>query len=164
LTKGGARLLSERFQHVEEHIDDQMIKMEVNLDDMPGEWLGHLMDKLFEIGANDVYYTHIYMKKNRPAILLQVLFDQSLVEVMKATIFSETTTFGIRYYPIDVHRLARRFYTVQTIWGDVRIKQGLHQGTVIQNSPEYEDCLKISEKYKIPLKDVYYHVWKCLYK
>ncbi len=60
----------------QEHTDDQMIKVEVNLDDTPGEWLGYVMDKLFEAGANDVYYTPIYMKKNRPAVQLQLLCSQ----------------------------------------------------------------------------------------
>lgn len=46
-----------------EHLDEQMVKMEVNLDDISGEWLGHVMDLLFESGANDVFYTPIYMKK-----------------------------------------------------------------------------------------------------
>ena len=49
--------------HNNEHIDDEMIKIEVNLDDIPGEWLGYVMDLLFEAGANDVFYTPIYMKK-----------------------------------------------------------------------------------------------------
>ena len=55
------------------HIDQEMFKMEVNLDDISGEILGYLMDLLIESGANDVYYTSIYMKKNRPGILLQLL-------------------------------------------------------------------------------------------
>ena len=59
-----------------EHIDHEMFKMEVNLDDISGEILGYLMDLLIESGANDVYYTSIYMKKNRPGILLQLLCSQ----------------------------------------------------------------------------------------
>lgn len=47
----------------QEHLDDQMVKMEVNLDDISGEWLGYVMNLLFESGANDVYYTPIFMKK-----------------------------------------------------------------------------------------------------
>src|SRR5690625_7797666 len=91
-----------------EHIDEEMIKIEVNLDDISGEWLGYVMDKLFEAGANDVYYSAIYMKKNRPGILLQLLCSRENIE---------TTTLGIRYYPLTVHRMERRFINVQTEWG-----------------------------------------------
>jgi uncharacterized protein (DUF111 family) len=55
-----------------EHLDDQMIKMEVNLDNIPGEWLGYVMDQLFEAGANDVFYTPIYMKKKQTRYLASV--------------------------------------------------------------------------------------------
>jgi hypothetical protein len=63
------------MQHGQEHTDHDMIKIEVNLDDIPGEWLGHVMDLLFQSGANDVFYIPIYMKKNRPGTMLQVLCE-----------------------------------------------------------------------------------------
>ena len=69
-----------------EHIDHEMLKMEVNLDDISGEVLGYLMDLLIESGANDVYYTSIYMKKNRPGTLLQLLCSQENLEKMKRDI------------------------------------------------------------------------------
>ena len=71
-----------------EHIDSEMIKLEVNLDNMSGEWLGYVMDLLFDAGANDVYYTPIYMKKNRPAVLLQLLCSKSKIYTMKEILFS----------------------------------------------------------------------------
>src|SRR3954453_7740393 len=83
-----------------EHIDDQMVKMEVNLDNIPGEWLGYVMDLLFDAGANDVFYTPIYMKKNRPGILLQLLCSLENAAKMKEILFRETTTLGVRYYPL----------------------------------------------------------------
>src|SRR5690625_5131298 len=90
-----------------EHIDDEMLKMEVNLDDISGEILGYLMDLLIESGANDVYYTPIFMKKNRPGILLQLLCSREKIDHMKRILFTETTTLGIRYYPLTVHRAER---------------------------------------------------------
>ncbi len=143
-----------------EHIDNQMIKMEVNLDDIPGEWLGHVMDVLFEAGANDVFYTPIYMKKNRPGILLQLLCPAKSVEKMKNILLKETTTLGIRYYPLTVHRMERRFIQVQTEWGPVTIKQGISNGKVFQSSPEFEECKAISKRYDIPLKKIYQQIWK----
>lgn len=147
-----------------EHIDDGMIKLEVNIDNMSGEWLGYVMDLLFEAGANDVYYTPIYMKKNRPAVLLQLLCSKQKLDKMKEILFTETTTLGLRYYPLTVHRLQRTFTEVVTKWGKVTVKEGIFEGEAIQRSPEYEDCRKIAENNSIPLKKVYEEVWKVLNK
>ncbi|MFD1779524.1 nickel insertion protein [Fredinandcohnia salidurans] len=143
-----------------EHIDSEMIKLEVNLDNMSGEWLGYVMDLLFHAGANDVYYTPIYMKKNRPAVLLQLLCSKSKLDKMKDILFSETTTLGVRYYPLSVHRLERTFTEVITKWGKVTVKEGIFEGESVQKSPEYEDCRRIAEENGIPLKKVYEEVWK----
>ncbi|MFD1606160.1 nickel insertion protein [Oceanobacillus luteolus] len=146
----------------EEHIDREMFKMEVNLDDTSGEWLGYVMDRLFEAGANDVIYSPIYMKKNRPGVLLQLLCSADKLEDMKEILLAETTTLGIRYYPITVHRMERRFIKVETEWGPITVKQGVKDGQVFQSSPEYEECRKIAEEHGIPLKQVYAAVWKQL--
>jgi len=143
-----------------DHIDDQMVKVEVNLDDMPGEWLGYIMDLLFEAGANDVFYTPIYMKKNRPGILLQLLCSKRKLEEMEKILFSETTTLGVRYYPLTVHRLERTFQKVSTQWGDITVKEGYYNGQIVQRAPEYEECKTIAKKFNVPLKKVYHHVWK----
>jgi uncharacterized protein (DUF111 family) len=143
-----------------EHIDDQMVKMEVNLDDVSGEWLGHVMDLLFDHGANDVFYTPIYMKKNRPAVLLQLLCSQTAIPKMEEILFKETTTLGVRYYPLTVHRLERQYKTVFTEWGAVSVKEGIYGGQVVQRSPEFEECKKIAKLHQVPLKKVYEQVWK----
>ncbi|WP_087975085.1 nickel insertion protein [Oceanobacillus rekensis] len=143
-----------------EHIDDQMVKMEVNLDDISGEWLGYVMDVLFDAGANDVFYTPIYMKKNRPGILLQLLCRKEAINQMKDILLKETTTLGIRYYPLTVHRMERKFTHVETKWGPVTVKQGISGDNVFQSSPEYEECRKIAKKYDVPLKKVYEEVWR----
>ncbi|MGM0876381.1 MAG: nickel insertion protein [Bacillota bacterium] len=143
-----------------EHIDDEMVKMEVNLDDVSGEWLGYVMDLLFEAGANDVFYTPIYMKKNRPGILLQLLTSRHKLDKMKEILFKETTTLGVRYYPLTVHRLERKFKGVSTEWGTVTVKIGFYEGQVVQRAPEYEECKEIARLHKVPLKKVYEQVWK----
>lgn len=145
--------------HNNEHLDDGMIKMEVNLDDVSGEWLGYVMELLFEAGANDVFYTPIFMKKNRPGVLLQLLTSQHKVDKMKEILFKETTTLGVRYYPLTVHRLQRKFRSVETTWGPVTVKEGYFEGKLVQRAPEYEECKKIAEINHIPLKRVYEHVW-----
>lgn len=143
-----------------EHLDDQMVKMEVNLDDISGEWLGYVMDLLFEAEANDVFYTPIYMKKNRPGVLLQLLCSRKNINKMKEILLKETTTLGIRYYPLTVFRVERTFSSVSTEWGPVTVKEGIYDGEVIQRSPEFEECKKIAKTHKVPLKKVYEQVWK----
>ncbi|MED1203049.1 nickel insertion protein [Heyndrickxia acidicola] len=145
-----------------EHLDGHMLKMEVNLDDIPGEWLGFVMDLLLDAGANDVFYTPIYMKKNRPGVLLQMLCSIEKVNEMKEILFRETTTLGIRYYPITVHRLERVRREIITEWGTVRVKEGIHNGQLVQTAPEYEDCKLIAKNHQVPLKKVYEQVWKVL--
>lgn len=144
----------------DEHIDDQMLKIEVNLDDISGEWLGYVMDLLFEAGANDVFYTPIYMKKNRPGVLLQLLCHREKLFKIKEILLKETTTLGIRYYPLTVYRVERRFTSITTEWGPITVKEGLYDGKVIQRAPEFEECKKIAKSHRVPLKRVYEHVWK----
>jgi len=139
-----------------------MVKIEVNLDDISGEWLGYVMDLLFEAGANDVFYSPIYMKKNRPGVLLQLLCSISSMGAMKEIILRETTTLGIRYYPLTVHRMERTFIKVATEWGPITVKQGLKNGKIFQSSPEYEECKEIADTYGVPLKQVYQAIWKAL--
>lgn len=146
--------------HNNEHIDDEMIKMEVNLDDVSGEWLGYVMDLLFDAGANDVFYTPIYMKKNRPGVLLQLLSSRHKLDKMKEILFKETTTLGVRYYPLTVHRLERKFKIIETEWGPVTVKEGYHAGDLVQRAPEYEECKEIAKQHNVPLKQVYEQVWK----
>jgi pyridinium-3,5-bisthiocarboxylic acid mononucleotide nickel chelatase len=145
-----------------EHLDDGMYKMEVNLDDIPGEWLGNVMDLLFEAGANDVFYTPIYMKKNRPGVLLQLLCSAQKIDKVKEILFKETTTLGVRYYPLTVHRLERNFTKVETEWGAVTVKEGIFKGQVVQRAPEFEECKNISREHQVPLKKVYEQVWRNL--
>ncbi|WP_188206884.1 nickel insertion protein [Alkalibacillus aidingensis] len=150
------------FNHREEHIDNGMMKLEVNLDDTPGEWLGYLMDLLFDKGANDVYYTPIYMKKNRPAVKVEVLYDQKVHEDITDIIFKETTTLGVRFYPLSVHRLERKFQKIMTKWGEVTVKKGLKNGEVVKSSPEFDECKAIAQKHQVPLKTVYQEVMRAV--
>ncbi len=109
---------------------------------------------------NDVFYTRINMKKNRPGILLQLLCSQDILNQVKEILLKETTTLGIRYYPISVHRMERKFIKVETVWGPITVKLGISEGEDFQSSPEYNECKKIAELHSIPLKEVYMAVWK----
>src|SRR5699024_9600337 len=158
----GGIYMTQHYPPNKEHVDEDMFKLEVNLDDISGEWLGFVMDRLFEAGANDVFYTPIYMKKNRPGVLLQLLCAKKDLDKMKEILLQETTTLGIRYDTRMVRRCVRKFIDVEAEWGTVTVKQGVAEGEVFQNSPEYEDCKRLAEKHQIPLKKVYEAVWRKL--
>lgn len=143
------------WNHTDEHIDDGMAMMQVNLDDMSPEYCDYVMDLLFEAGAHDVYWIPIMMKKNRSGLMLNVLYDQKDRSKMEEILFKETTTLGVRYWPVSCHRLGRKFVEVDTPWGKVRVKEGVYQGDVVQYAPEYEECRSLAREAGIPLKKVY---------
>ncbi len=122
---------------------------------MNPEYCSYVMDLLFEQGANDVCWIPIIMKKGRPGLQLQVLADQSLLSELEAIIFRETTTLGLRYIPATVHRLARTFVKVSTMWGDMTVKAGHHAGKLVQYAPEFKECEQAARAYNVPLKQVY---------
>lgn len=142
-------------QHGEEHIDEGMLLLQANLDDCTPEWLAYCMERLFASGANDVSVIPLTMKKGRQGSMLQILCYQSQLDALKTILFEETTTFGIRYFPVAVHRLGRRMVTVKTRFGEVEVKLGYHHGKRVQISPEYEACAKRAREAGVPLGKVY---------
>jgi uncharacterized protein (DUF111 family) len=143
------------FNHGEEHVDDTMMLIQANIDDMNPEYTSYITDRLFEIGANDVYWIPIIMKKGRPGLMLNVLVQEERIDLMENVIFSETTTLGIRYIRASCHRLGRQFIPIDTPWGQVRVKAGYYQGRIIQYAPEFKECEAIAREKNIPLKQVY---------
>jgi uncharacterized protein (DUF111 family) len=146
------------FDHREEHVDENMLLVQANIDDMNPEWTSYITDKLFAIGANDVYWIPIIMKKGRPGIMLNVLIEETILGAIEAVIFSETTTLGIRYLHASCHRLAREFHSVETQWGPLSVKVGFHQGKFVQYAPEFKECEEIAKRHQVPLKIVYEEV------
>ena len=133
----------------------QMKVIETNIDDMNPEFYEHIMDQLFGVGAVDVFLTPIYMKKNRPGTLLSVLTSNDHCQAAIQTILTETSTFGVRYYDVERSILNRSEKYVKTTFGKIRVKIGSINGSVLQISPEYNDCKKIATRKKIPVKTVY---------
>jgi len=128
--------------------------LEANLDDLNPQVFGYVLDRLFEAGALDAFAVPIQMKKNRPGTLLTVLCDAEPAPKLTDIIFHETTTLGVRRREDSRQCLARRWETVRTPWGDIRIKIASMNGTVTNFSPEYEDCRKIASANRVPLKTV----------
>src|SRR5262249_33602761 len=104
---------------------DQVWLLETNLDDTTAEVVGYCYDLLLAAGALDVFTTPIFMKKNRPGVLLSVLAPREAVPALEEILFRETTTLGVRRYPVSRHKLHRRARTVTTPGGPVQGKLGL---------------------------------------
>ncbi len=134
---------------------DQVWVLETNLDDISGEVIGHCTNLLAEAGALDVYTTAIQMKKNRPGVMLSVLCQSADVAKMEKILFRETTTLGVRRWPVSRHKLERRPHDVETAWGTIQGKLATLGDGTISFSPEYESCRRVAAEKNVPLKDVY---------
>jgi len=128
--------------------------LEANLDDMNPQVFGYVMERLLEEGALDVFGVPVQMKKSRPGTLLAVLCRPEDAVRLTQLIFTETSTLGVRQRLEQRQTLARRWVTVATQWGDVRIKVASLNGTVSHYAPEYEDCRRIASEQRMPLKEV----------
>jgi uncharacterized protein (TIGR00299 family) protein len=131
------------------------VLLETNIDDMPGEVFGYLMDRLFEAGALDVFYTPIFMKKNRPAVQVSVIASANRRADLERLLLTETTTFGVRCLPIDRVKSERRHETVETPYGPVRRKRKEWQGELLDAVPEYDDCARLARERGVPFRTVY---------
>jgi len=134
---------------------DQVWALQTNLDDISGELVGHCTTLLAEAGALDVYTTAIQMKKNRPGITLSVLCLAADVAKMENLLFRETTTLGVRRWPVQRHTLKRRPHSVETSWGPVEGKLAFLADGPPRFSPEYESCRHVAGEHNVPLAKVY---------
>jgi uncharacterized protein (TIGR00299 family) protein len=128
--------------------------LEANLDDLNPQVFGYVMDRLLEEGALDVFGVPVQMKKSRPGTLLTVLCQPADAAKLTQMIFAETSTLGVRRRDEQRQVLARRWVSVKTQWGDVRVKIASMNGTVTNYAPEYEDCRRIASEHHVPLKEV----------
>jgi len=128
--------------------------IEANIDDLNAQVFGYLMEKALSAGALDVFYTPVQMKKNRPGVLLTLLCNPPDRERMCDLIFGETTTLGVRYRNEQREILTREFVTVETEYGQIRVKVSrARDGRVMNASPEFEDCRVAAEKSGVGLRD-----------
>jgi uncharacterized protein (TIGR00299 family) protein len=134
--------------------NDIITVLEANLDDLSPQVLAYAMERLLAEGALDVFSVPVQMKKSRPGALLTVLAKMEDANRLTKLIFAETTTLGVRRREEQRQTLSRRWETVDTTWGSVRIKIAGMNGSISNYAPEYEDCRALAEAHHIPLKEV----------
>ena len=131
------------------------------MDDVTGEQLGAAMASFFERGALDVWFTPMTMKKQRPAVQLGVLARPKDREAFLKSIFTETGTFGVREFAVTRYSLERRWETVETKFGPIRVKIGTFGGSDVQFAPEFEDCQAAAQKASVPVSEVFREALAC---
>jgi len=139
----------------------KLLVLEANIDDMNPQWYEPLMENLFEAGALDVTLIPSLMKKNRPAVVLQILTEPRLKNKLLEMMFQHSTTLGVRSYFVERFELRREIKKVKTPYGVVAVKVARDAtGQVINVAPEYESCLELARKNKVSVKIVHAAVLK----
>jgi uncharacterized protein (TIGR00299 family) protein len=134
---------------------EEMLLIETNIDDMNPQYFDHVMERLFGAGARDVFLTPIQMKKNRPATLLSVICEPARLDPLTQVILQETTSIGIRYYPVSRLILKRETRKVKTRYGDVTVKIVEQPDGTKRATPEYDDLKRIATAKHVPLKTIH---------
>lgn len=145
-------MVGEREKGLEE---EPLHVLETQIDDMNPQFYDHIMERLHLAGALDVFLTPVIMKKGRPGILVTVLGEEDKLQKLTKTLLTETTTLGVRRYPVQRQELSRVIQTVKTPYGPVRVKVSSFKGKAVQRTPEYEDLRILSKKAGLPLKQVW---------
>jgi uncharacterized protein (TIGR00299 family) protein len=147
------RLLLCREEPAWQH--DEMMVLAANIDDMNPELYDYVFHRLFAAGARDVFLSPVQMKKNRPGTLLQIIAEPWVAEKLAEIVFHETSTIGIRYYPVRRLLLKRSASHVKTKFGPVQVKIIEEPDGTKRATPEYEDLRRIAAVKKVPLKVLY---------
>lgn len=134
---------------------EEALLIEANIDDMNPEFYDHLITAFLAAGAMDVFLKPIQMKKNRPAVTLCVLAHPEQLPDFYRKIFDETTSLGVRVYPVTKYMLPFEIVSFASSLGAARIKIARQSGRICNIAPEYEDCRRIALEKKMPLKEVF---------
>ena len=133
--------------------------IETNIDDMSSEVVGlEFQKQLLENGALDFYYTQVIMKKGRPGLLVSVLAIEKNVPAISDFILENTTSIGLRYYPVSRNILKRDIREVNTSLGKVKVKEAILPSGKKRLSPEYDSCALIAKEKQIPIAQVFTQV------
>jgi uncharacterized protein (TIGR00299 family) protein len=133
---------------------ERVVMLTCEIDDMNPQIFGVLMDRLYEAGAVEVFFSPVQMKKNRPGTLVSVIGRPSRRPALADVLFAETTTIGVRVQEIERECLEREMRAVATPLGPVRFKIARRGGAVVNASPEFDDCVALATAHALPVKDV----------
>ena len=138
--------------------EEGLVLLETNIDDMTPQLFGYVQERLLSLGALDVWFTPIQMKKNRPGVLLSLLLPASLEKAAVNLLFQETSTLGVRTRSVRRHEARREIREVETSLGRLPVKVKYLEGRTIAVAPEYEACRALALERSIPLREVLHRV------
>jgi pyridinium-3,5-bisthiocarboxylic acid mononucleotide nickel chelatase len=133
----------------------QALILSTTIDDLPGELLPPVLESLRTAGASDACATPVLMKKGRPGQEISCISDPWHGDALRAVLFRETTTLGVRGHLVDKWHLQREWVTVEVGGVPVRLKVGRLRGEVVNVAPEYEDCVTAAQATGLALKEVF---------
>ena len=133
---------------------DSIVVIESNIDNMTGEALGWLLERLLAAGALDASYAPLQMKKQRPGVLLTALAAPGDAERLAALIVAESATLGVRLRPVERIIAGRRVERIETPLGPARVKLKLAGERILSVAPEYDDLRALAERANLPLETV----------
>jgi hypothetical protein len=136
-------------------VRDRVFVVETSIDDMNPEIFGHVMDRLFAEGVLDVVLIPVQMKKNRPAVQIQVLCREDRLQAAARCLLTETTSLGVRYFEAGRFMLPRAAETLESSFGPVAVKRVSLPGGGTRRVPEYEVCRRIALERRLPIRVVY---------
>lgn len=134
----------------EPHTEEKVALLSCNIDDSTGEELGWAMEKLLEEGAKDVFFIPIQMKKNRPAVMLNVLCQKGEEKKFAKILMQDTSTIGVRWNYFDRAVMQREAVTVKSPWGELKGKRCSFEG-ISKTTIEYESAKKAAREYGCPV-------------
>ena len=129
--------------------------LETNIDDMSGEMLAYAQERLFALGARDVWFTPIQMKKNRPGTMLSAIVPRDAEADALRAMVAETSTLGVRVRPLRRYEVEREVVSVETEFGIMRVKVKRLDGRTVSVAPEFDDCRRVALERGLPLQHVY---------
>ncbi|MDU2066183.1 MAG: nickel pincer cofactor biosynthesis protein LarC [Sporomusaceae bacterium] len=134
--------------------EQELWVLEANIDDSTPQVLAYTVEKLLALGACDAWITPIVMKKGRSASMLSVLAEAAMKDTLCRTVFDETSTIGMRFYPVNRAIAERTLVTAKLSGGDIAVKISTYEGKIIQIMPEYDDCATLAKQTGQALKSV----------
>ena len=134
--------------------DETVLQVETTIDDMSPQIYEPLVERLFEVGALDVFLQPVIMKRGRPGVVVTALCPHDRLDELSRTLFEESPTIGVRWSEWRRTRLAREIVTLTTTYGAIPFKVSRLGGRVVTVTPEFADVARIAREKSLPVREV----------